>query len=214
MDSLESFFYRNDIPVQPARQLYPARRTLVRSGVFGTRQLIALLLSCIVCHSAYPCYVPTGALENDPAELIANTPEIRLALAIAEQKLPEQNSATAGSPGRYSFRVIETLKGSAASEIALTGDLDKAGLWDTSFNDHQDTEFWISRSGRLGNTGDCRTTPAPEFVLGQQYLLFIGGPDDSKKFERIDNSQDQWLKFVAAHLLYEFRGDQSGSTRE
>jgi len=37
-------------------------------------------------------------------------------------------------------------------------------------------------------------------ILEQNYLLFIGGPDGSKKYECIDTEDKNWLNFVKSQL--------------
>jgi hypothetical protein len=159
---------------------------------------LTFIISLSIFNSAFACYAPSGALEIEHSRLVVETPTIALATAISS--VPEQGSSLAKEPGIYTFKVIETLKGTPANEITLRGDLDLKGLWDTTFSNHNDKEFWVNKSGRLGNIGDCVTTPPPEFIIGKNYLLLIGGPDDSKKFERIDSSQDKWLVFVKSNL--------------
>ena len=159
---------------------------------------LTFIISLFIFNSAFACYAPSGALEIEHSRLIVETPTIALATAISS--FPEPGSSVAKEPGLYTFKVIEILKGTPASEITLSGDLDIKGLWDTTFSNHNDQAFWVNKSGRLGNIGDCVTTPPPEFIIGKNYLLLIGGPDDSKKFERIDSNQDKWLAFVKSNL--------------
>ena len=159
---------------------------------------LTFIISLFISNSAFACYAPNGALEIEHSKLIAETPTIVLATAMSS--FPEKGSSLAKEPGLYTFKVIETLKGTPKSEVTLSGDLDLKGLWDTTFSNHNDQEFWANKSGRLGNIGDCVTTPPPEFIIGKNYLLLIGGPDDSKKLERIDNNQDKWLVFAKSNL--------------
>lgn len=105
----------------------------------------------------------------------------------------------ANSPATYQFEVIEVLKGSNLGHVVtLDGDADLSGLWDTTFTNHTDREFLNDHHGRLGNVGDCITTPAPEFKLGSKYVLILGGVDDSKNYERVDNQQDSWYQLIKA----------------
>jgi hypothetical protein len=69
-------------------------------------------------------------------------------------------------------------------------------MWDTTFNDHRT----FGAHGRLGNIGDCVTTVAPAFVIGSTYVLFLDGPDDSKKFEKIATPDDGWLQHIRETL--------------
>jgi len=104
-------------------------------------------------------------------------------------------------PAEYTFEIISILKGNVSDNfLTVDGNSDLSVLWDTTFTNHTENYFWSRKEGWLGNIGDCKTTPAPAFILEQNYLLFIGVPDDSKKFERIDREDDKWLKFVQSQL--------------
>ena len=138
--------------------------------------------------------VPTEDLAHEPNWLIKNTPAVYYAEAISSEETKQVPFAT--KPGVYKFKVIEVLKGEEITYVNVKGDLDMSGLWDTTFENHKN----FGRHGRLGNIGDCRATPAPEFLLGKKYILFIGGPDDSKKYERVDTLNDGWIKLIMKEL--------------
>jgi len=107
----------------------------------------------------------------------------------------------ANFPVLYTFEIREVLKGSIDKEnLGLRGDGDTSGLWDTTFSNHSESDFLESFNGRLGNIGDCVTTPPPVFKLSQKYLLFIGEFDDSKKYERVDTKDDKWYQIVKSLL--------------
>ena len=151
--------------------------------------LLAIVLS-IISSPVIACYAPTGQLAGDHVWLIKETPTIIYAKAKSVKEINHVKHAT--KPAEYTFEIISILKGNVSeSFLTLEGDSDLSGLWDTTFANHTEDYFWSRRNGWLGNIGDCETTPAPEFKLEQNYLLFIGGPDDSKKFERIDTADDK-----------------------
>jgi hypothetical protein len=107
-------------------------------------------------------------------------------------------------PVNYSLRVIRVLRGKAkAGEVVhLAGDGDTSGLWDTSFSDHGDQDFWVRAAGRMGVRGNCKMVP-PQFLKGRQYLVLLGAADDTKQFERVDSPSDKWLTFVLKQVSAE-----------
>jgi hypothetical protein len=129
-----------------------------------------------------------------PSRLVHETP------VIVRAKVLSTNTGGAveyaKQPGSYRFQVTEVIQGTSAMTTVLPGDLDSSSIWDTSFSDHKDSSFWANNAGRLGNIGDCQTLPAADFIVGRTYLLFLGGPADSKIYERVDSEDDLWLTSV------------------
>ena len=163
------------------------------------RVILLSIILCVIPTPVLACFSPTGELAGDHAWLIKETPTIIYAKAKSIKEIKHVKHAT--KPAKYIFKIISILKGSVSDNfLVVDGDSDLSGLWDTTFSNHTENRFWSGKEGWLGNIGDCRTTPPPGFILGQNYLLFLGGPDDSKKYERIDTEDDKWLNFVKSQL--------------
>ena len=124
-------------------------------------------------HYSFSCSVPGKQLANNPTDIVSEANLIVWAKATSMVKTqPFQN---ANSPVLYTFEIREVLKGSIETEyLDLRGDGDPSGLWDTTFTNHSESNFLEDFIGRLGNIGDCVTTPPPVFKLSQKYLLIIG----------------------------------------
>jgi hypothetical protein len=96
---------------------------------------------------------------------------------------------------RYKLRVLRVLKGQVGATSELDGEGDLSGIWDTTFANHTEDEFWKRSAGRMGVEGDCSMVP-PHFIVGKRYLVIIGPAEDTKQFERVDSEDDRWLKYV------------------
>ena len=81
----------------------------------------------------------------------------------------------------------------------MKGEGDLSGIWDTTFENHEDKEFWDTATGRMGVQGNCQMVH-PLFLVGKTYLILLGGDADTKQFERIDSGSDRWLSFVKDQL--------------
>jgi hypothetical protein len=93
---------------------------------------------------------------------------------------------------RYKLKVLRVLKGQVGSTIEPDGEGDLSVIWDTTFANHTEDEFWNGSSGRMGVEGDCSMVP-PHFIIGKRYLVIVSA---AKQFERVDNEDDRWLKYV------------------
>jgi hypothetical protein len=143
--------------------------------------------------------VPGKQLANNPANIVLEANLIIWAKATGMVKA--QPFESANSPVLYTFEIEEVLKGSIEmKKLGIKGEGDTNGLWDTTFSNHSESNFLEDFNGRLGNIGDCVTTPPPAFKLGRKYLLIIGGMDDSKKYERVDTKEDKWYQKVNSLL--------------
>ncbi len=152
---------------------------------------ILLLYSAI----SYACIVPGNKLASEPEIMVSEAKLIIWGKAVAMEKIESYEHANI--PVKYKFEIIEKLKGTYSSKkFELRGDGEIEDLWDTTFTGHTEPRFIENYHGRLGNIGDCVTTPPPVFKLGENYLLFIGGSDDSKKYERVDSQSDRWYQKV------------------
>ena len=152
------------------------------------------ILGIAICTDANACYLPTSALHMPPSRLVHETPVIIRAKVISANEGGAVEYAK--QPGSYRFQVTEVIQGTSMTTTDLPGDLDPSGMWDTNFSDHKDSSFWANNAGRLGNIGDCTTLSPADFTVGQTYLLFLGGPADSKIYERVDSEDDLWLTSV------------------
>ncbi|NHZ97611.1 hypothetical protein [Massilia sp. CCM 8734] len=101
---------------------------------------------------------------------------------------------------KYTLRVLQVLKGQAGATIELNGEGDLSGIWDTTFSDHVEDEFWSKSSGRMGINGDCSMI-SPHFMIGKRYLVMHSSLPDTKHFERVDNDDDRWFKYVKSRTL-------------
>lgn len=101
---------------------------------------------------------------------------------------------------RYKLKVLRVLKGQVRSMIDLDGEGNLSGIWDTTFGNHAEDEFWKQSSGRMGVEGDCSMV-LPHFIVGKRYLVIISSPEDTKQFERVDTESDRWLKYVESKTV-------------
>jgi hypothetical protein len=65
----------------------------------------------------------------------------------------------------------------------------------TDFDGHDDSNFWVRRSGRLGVNSDC-SVHAPAFEIGKKYVLLLGIQPDVKQFEQVSGDQDRWVRYI------------------
>ena len=143
------------------------------------------------------CIGMPQSLTRPHAEVVAEAKLIFLA-EVVDVKSTSKVSA-AKKPVRYRLKVIRVLKGKVGLTVKLDGEGDLSGIWDTTFSDHTDNEFWNKYSGRMGILGDCAMV-LPHFLLGKQYLVLISPAEDTKQFERVDIKYDRWLQYVIAHV--------------
>jgi hypothetical protein len=109
---------------------------------------------------------------------------------------PTRLGGKARNPVRYTLKVLRTLKGQVGATAEIDGEGDLSGIWDTTFTNHTDDEFWRQSSGRMGVKGDCSMVP-PHFIIGKRYLIVISPSEDTKQFERVDTQDDRWLQYAA-----------------
>ncbi len=113
-------------------------------------------------------------------------------------------SATPTIDGKteYEFIVQRRIKGANKLFFAVTGS--SAPQKDTSFNNHENPEFWQRGGGRLSIDTEC--VIHPNFIVGDSYIAFIGLPITKRSFEKIEtpngmiNLQDKWLLYVETKL--------------
>ena len=153
--------------------------------------LVALSLSSV--SPARACHTMPAELVRDHDELIAEAREILLVEVLGSK--PAAAVAGAKRPVSYTLKVVAVLRGQPRETLTILGEGDLSGIWDTTFSDHSESEFWNGRSGRMGVQGSCELVP-PLFVQGKRYLVLLGGQPDTKQYERIDSDQDRWLEYI------------------
>ncbi len=172
------------------------RNPMERSVTF-MQWILVLLLAAFAWKLAYACQGVREDLSRPHAALVDEAAKILL-VETADQQ-PTADVPGARSPVIYSLRILEVLKGDASDTLEVPGDGDLSGIWDTTFSDHFQEEFWKHRTGRMGIRGSCDMV-APAFVAGARYLVFFGLRPDTKQFERVNSESDRWLTYVRRKL--------------
>ena len=139
------------------------------------------------------CFTMPAELARPHAEVVKAAKQIFWAEVISSK--PSKVGEDARRPVTYSLRVVRVLKGDVRPVVEIQGDGDLSGIWDTTFANHEQDEFWKAASGRMGIKGSCTMVP-PLFIQGKRYLVLIGMPEDTKQYERVDLPTDRWLTFV------------------
>lgn len=163
---------------------------------------------------ANACFARSDAYDANPAELLrdsqaaylvdARSIDMNPASPVASHRDPiesvsellEQVRSEASREVRISFDVLETLHGERTDTYQLTR---RSFQWfgtETTFNNHNDTQFWGDDGlGRAFQGGSC--TLHVTFQVGATYLIIEGEQEIVKSFERIDNIEaDRWLAFA------------------
>lgn len=52
----------------------------------------------------------------------------------------------------------------------------------------------------MGVNGDCSMV-LPHFMIGKRYLVMHSALQDTKQFERVDNDDDRWFKYVKSRTV-------------
>lgn len=154
-------------------------------------------LCCMYATSVVACLTMPRKLARPHAAVVDEAKEIFWAEVVASRQLIIKRVEKARKSVRYKLKVLRVLKGEVESMIDLDGEGDFSGIWDTTFTNHTEDEFWKRSSGRMGVEGDCSMVP-PHFIVGKRYLVVLSSGEDTKQFERVDNEEDRWLKYVAS----------------
>ena len=155
---------------------------------------LAIVACCVGARQSLACGEPRLLLRRH-ANVIAEARQIVWAEVTGSQ--PIKGDGWAGTPVRYKFKVLRTFKGQVGPTTEVDGAKDAPyDGSDTTFANHTAPEFWKYLRGRMAFGGDCMMWP-PHFVVGRRYLLLLGLADDLKQFERVDNEDDRWLRYVA-----------------
>jgi hypothetical protein len=155
--------------------------------------LLAGMAVLLCAPSVTACFTMPRKLARPHADVIAEAKNIVWAEVLGSE--PSKRAGRARKPVRYKLKVVRVLKGEVRSSLELEGEGDLSGIWDTTFTNHADDEFWKGASGRMGIEGDCSMVPPP-FVVGKRYLVFVSPGEDTKQFERVDDEKDRWLQYV------------------
>lgn len=163
---------------------------------------LLLLIGTVSSSVSHACAVPPRQQMVTPEEQIALATNVALAKVVRATPLPMQNSG--GRPSvEYEFEVQERLLGSEEQRFVLIG-ANGDTRPNSSSNDHSDEAFWQRGGGRLYNDPDC--VLRPNFVIGENYLVFRGKPATWRSFEHIvtvrgkPNSDDRWLSYAKEKL--------------
>lgn len=148
--------------------------------------------------TAVACYTMPRNLARPHAAVVAEAKQIFWAEVLSAE--PAGQVGKAPKAVRYKLQVLRVLKGQVGSTADLDGRGELSGIWDTTFNNHAEGDFWSRSAGRMGVQGDCSMAP-PHFVIGERYLVVISGSDDTKQFERVDSESDRWLKYVESKTI-------------
>ena len=142
-------------------QMYEPRRADWRSiVVFGALAFYA--------GTATACYSMPRNLARPHSAVVDEATQILWAEVMGARL--DKSTSNAQKPVRYTLRVLQVLKGPAGATIEVNGEGDLSGLWDTTFSDHGQDEFWSKSSGRMGVNGDCSMV-SPHFMIGGRYLI-------------------------------------------
>lgn len=188
------------------------------------RLALAIVLVLSTSSNAFPCWPNQyGPSISSPINLIKRSTAIYYALATKGELITKQatlqcsdetpsddkassldellcrvnNAMLYPTETTYVFDVIETIKGEHREEISISTQASFVDYNPSTFNDHQDEEFWTAFGGRIGIYGDCDIKP--KFALRERYLIVIVDGFHVKAFEKINSEDDDWLLFVREH---------------
>jgi hypothetical protein len=163
---------------------------------------VILLVGTLVSSVSHACRVPPREQVITPEEQIALATDVTLVKVVRATPSPIPNSG--GRPSvEYEFEVQERLLGPEEQSFVLIG-ANGETRHNSSSNDHSDEAFWQRGGGRLYNDPDC--VLRPNFVVGENYLVFRGKPATWRSFEHIvtvrgkPNSADRWLFYAKQKL--------------
>ena len=155
---------------------------------FMFRPFLALVLA-IASIPALACSIPNPETALGKPELVAHAKSIALGKPVHVERM--------GRYAKWSFEIIESIKGSAEEGKVVTINLLAAreAIRETDFEQHELPEFWKLFSGRLPwSPGAC--TPLYGFEMDGTYLLFLDAMSNSASAERIRSKDDKWYRFV------------------
>ena len=161
-----------------------------------------LLIGTLASSVSTACRAPPREQLVTPEEQIALATDVTIAKVVRAIPLPIPSFR--GRPSmEYEFEVHERLLGMNEQRFVLIGASGETRS-DSSSTDHSDEAFWQRGGGRLYNDSDC--VLRPDFVVGENYLVFRGMPATWRSFEHIEtvlgkpNADDKWLSYVREKL--------------
>jgi hypothetical protein len=170
-------------------------------------RFVIVLCCWLTSQVAYGCYSMPENLARPASSLVQEARAIVWVLVVGvklQDPLAETND---GRLVRFDVKVLETLKGKPSKRFFVDGKIDADGdqlLYSTRDN-HKgfNSESTLGTSGTEGGSspGGCNKRALPDLLLGGRYLIFLGGPPDSKDFERVESDDDEWLRVVRTELL-------------
>lgn len=167
---------------------------MVSKRIFHCAILVPVMLHAI---AAQACRVaPAG-------QLIGVDEQIRQATQVAVGQVISA-SPISDHEVEYRFLTLEPLTGEPGKVFTVMGRAVQRGGNASTFNGHADFSFWARGGGRMTSDTDCAIHPY--FVVGRNYLVFLGAPVTRRSFEQIDmvdgtvSADDQWLKYVRQQL--------------
>lgn len=176
--------------------------TLISRSNVAKYSYAILLVGTLASTVSHACYTPPREQVVTPEEQITLATDVSLAKVI--RATPSPIPSFGGRPSvEYEFEVQERLLGPGQQRFVLIGAQGETRP-NPSSNDHSDKAFWQRGGGRLYNDPDC--VLRPNFVVGENYLIFRGKPATWRSFEHIEtvrgkpNTDDKWLSYAREKL--------------
>jgi len=131
------------------------------------------------------CSVLPEEAFRSQVEVVKNATAIRLVVL--------ESAALESEVIRYSFRVLDSIKGSDKEryELKLSGNLPGSTV---QLGDHSQYDFWTHSMGGTRLSSYCKIRPS--FQIQHQYLVFEVEGQSQIAFEQIVSDSDRWLNFV------------------
>jgi hypothetical protein len=168
----------------------------------GTTLAFALACNLMVSVPGQACRVPPVAQVVSPEQQIAMATDVAVARVVEAIPSPLRSGGGRQSVD-YTFEVQQRIMGWPEQRFTISG---AQGLTrpPPSSSDHSDAAFWERGGGRLYNDADC--VLRPDFIVGENYLIFRGKPATWRSFEHIatvrgrPDQDDKWLSYVKEKL--------------
>lgn len=152
------------------------------------KRRIAAFIASFIASGALACTAPPPHWKDSPYTMVIDTPTIVLAKAVRVDREDVWSTVR--------FEVIETLRGEPPEQFSLRGWSEIGQLGD--FTGHRDPHFWVDNGGGSVAPGDCKAYGV--FEAGQEYLIFLDGPNYPRSFENVRSKEDLWYQTVVAAL--------------
>ena len=179
-------------------------RFISSAVVHRTGAALAFALACNLMVSApgQACRMPPVAQVVSPEQQIVMATDVSVARVTEAIPSPLINSGGRQSVD-YTLEVQQRILGLPEQRFTISG---ARGMTrpPPSSSDHSDAAFWERGGGRLYNDADC--VLRPDFIVGENYLIFRGKPATWRSFEYIatvrgrPDPDDKWLSYVKEKL--------------